>query len=338
MKPSTRLRGSRQKEVGSAMNNAINEKDYYRILGVRRDATDEQMGSAYRKLARKFHPDVSKEPNAEQRFKDIGEAYEVLKDPEKRKLYDRYGGMWRAVAEGRAAPPAEEAPEVDLRNVGFSPEDLGNVDSLLEQLFGGRHNGFSSTRGYGSRRPGNVSVRSDDLQVALELPVREAFKGGERELTLTLPEHGRIRRLKVRIPARVRTGQKIRLAGQGAKVLGAGGSGDLYLEVQVRSDDLFRLEGNDLYVSLPLAPWEAALGTSATVPTLEGHARVKVPPGSSTGQLIRLRNRGYPAADGTRGDLFAEVRVEVPKSLSVEERALMQKLREVSTFSPRATT
>ena len=315
----------------------MHDKDYYAILGIGRNSTEDQIGQAYRKLARKYHPDVSKEPNAEQQFKDLGEAYEVLKDPEKRALYDQYGHMWRAVAEGRVAPEPEGVRGVDFGDIGVSPGDLGDVNSVLEQLFGGGGFGFPSRDGgYSTRRRRTVSFRGGDVETVLSLPVREAFEGGERELTLTLPEHGEIRKLKVRIPPRVRTGQKIRLAGQGGQGLGSGGAGDLFLKVRVCSDDVFRIEGNDLYVSLPLAPWEAALGTALTVPTLEGQARVKVPPGSSTGQLIRLRRQGYPAADGSRGDMFAEVRIEIPKSLSAEERTLMQKLSQVSRFSPRA--
>jgi curved DNA-binding protein len=315
----------------------MNEKDYYAILGIGRDCSQEQISQAYRKLARKYHPDVSKEPNAEQRFKDIGEAYEVLKDPDKRVLYDQYGPMWRAVAEGRVAPQPENIPGVDFGDIGFSADHLGDVDSVLQELFGGGGFGFSSSNG-GRRVPRGraVSLRGGDIETVLNLPVREAFEGGERELTLTLPEHGKVRKLKVRIPPRVRTGQKIRLAGQGSQGLGSGGSGDLYLEVRVCSDRAFRLEGDDLYISLPLTPWEAALGTTLTVPTLEGQARVRVPPGSSTGQLIRLKDRGYPTAHGSRGDLFAEVRIEIPKSLSAEERALMVKLSQISSFSPRA--
>jgi len=322
----------------------MTQTDYYAILGVSREATPDQIGSAYRKLARKYHPDVSREPDAEQQFKRLGEAYEVLRDPDNRKLYDEYGSMWKAVADGRAAPrpepgPGDSAPQPewdprDGHGFGFDAESFGHAGAMFEELFGGRGFGFSSRMSGGSGR--KAAFRGGDVEATLELPVSEAFQGGEREFSLAQPEKGKTRRLKVRIPPCVRPGQRIRLAGLGQQGLGSSAAGDLYLRVRLRSDDKFRVDGSDLHVSLPLAPWEAALGTTATVPTLEGRARVKVPPGSSTGRQIRLRQRGYPMADGSHGDLYAEVRIEIPRTLTPDERALMKKLAEVSSFSPRA--
>lgn len=302
-------------------------KDYYAVLGVSRTASEDEIKQAYRKLARKYHPDVSKEPNATERFKDINEAHEVLKDEKTRKLYDQYGEAWKAVAEGRApARDAQRAP-ADFREAGFDATEFGDLGSLFEQFFGGRARGGRRGQSYGF---GDIGV---DQEALIELTVEDAFKGGERTLTLHDPETGQERQYTVRIPAGVRPGQRIRLAGQGSR--GASGSGDLYLRVQLVPTEEFRLEGTDVHTILPVAPWEAALGASATVRTLDGAVRVKVPPGSSSGRKIRLKGKGFPGADGTRGDLYCEIRVVIPSELSAEERKLLERWGEISRFSPR---
>lgn len=308
-------------------------KDYYSVLGVARGASEEEIKQAYRKLARKYHPDVSKEANAEQRFKDVNEAFEVLKDDKKRRLYDQYGEAWKAVAEGHA-PPGREAERAreDFGAAGFDPGELGDLGSVFEAFFGGRGR---SGRGGGRARAGfdDWAREALDQQATIELPVAEAFRGGEQTFLLRDPETGAEKQYSVKIPPGVRSGQRIRLAGQGSR--SNAGTGDLYLNVRLRPSPDFRLEGDDVHTYLPVTPWEAALGTTATLRTLDGTVRVKVPPGSSSGRKIRLKNKGYPSADGTRGDLYAEIRIEVPAELGTEERELVERWAKISRFSPR---
>lgn len=304
-------------------------KDYYKVLGLARGASEGEIKQAYRKLARKYHPDVSKEPGAEQRFKDINEANDVLKDESKRKLYDQYGESWKAVADGHAAPRDAASARDDFGAAGFSVEDDADLGSLFEQFFGGG--------GRGARRAGGRAAhwadKGGDQEAAIELSVEDAFRGGERSFALLDSNAGEQRQYTVRIPAGVRAGQRIRLAGQGQK--GADGAGDLYLRVQLLPSDVFRLEDDDVFTSLPVAPWEAALGASATLRTLDGNVRVKIPAGSSSGRQIRLKNKGYPKPDGTRGDLYGEIRVLVPPELSDEEKTLVARWGEISKFAAR---
>jgi curved DNA-binding protein len=310
-------------------------KDYYQVLEIPRTASEDDVKQAYRKLARKYHPDVSKEKDAEQRFKDLNEAHDVLKDEKKRALYDQYGEAWKAAAEGRApSPGAERAPE-DFRAQGFDfdPSEFQGQDfsSVFEQFFGGRVRGGARRGGvrYGDAWP-DVGA---DREATIELPVEEAFRGGERGISLMDPTSGEQRSYNVRIPAGVRSGQRIRLAGQGGR--GGDGAGDLYLRVQLRPGEKFRLDGDDVYTPLPVTPWEAALGASVSLPTLDGSVRLKIPAGSSTGRKIRLKGKGYPSAGSERGDLYAELRVEVPPSLSAEERELLERWAALSKFNPR---
>ena len=305
-------------------------KNYYEVLEVPRTASEDEIKRAYRKLARKYHPDVSKEADAEQHFKDVNEANEVLKDSKKRELYDRYGEAWKAVAEGHAPPPdptERERVREDFRAQGFDPSDYADVGSVFESFFGGP---FRAGRGAGGAEWAPAGA---DHEATIELDLESAYRGGERALSLVDPASGEQRQYSVRIPAGVRAGQRIRLAGQGGR--SARGAGDLYLRVQLRPSDKFRLEGDDVQTTLAVAPWEAALGASVTLPTLDGSVRLKVPPGSSSGRKIRLKGKGYPTAQGSRGDLFAEIRVEVPSELSAEERTLLERWAEISQFRAR---
>lgn len=297
-------------------------KDYYAVLGVGRDASAQELARAYRKLARKYHPDVSKEPDAEARFKQVQEAYEVLKDPDKKRLYDKYGPHWKAISEGRE-PPRSAPGSAEVR-FDFGPfgvdSDVGDLRSIFEQVFA-QQRGEAARR----RRPARA-----DQETSLELSVLEAFRGGARELSFTDTRTGDRRRLSVQVPAGVRPGQRIRLAGQAA------GGADLYLVVSVAADDRFRLEGDDVHTTLRISPPEAVLGATAELETLEGRVKVKIPPGSSTGRQIRLRERGYPARGGGRGDLYAELAVVVPPEPSPEERALYEQIAAVTRFAPRS--
>ncbi|UJR81257.1 DnaJ C-terminal domain-containing protein [Sandaracinus amylolyticus] len=308
-------------------------KDYYEALGVSRSVTQDELQKAYKKLARQYHPDVNKEPGAEDRFKSINEAYDVLKDPEKRSLYDKYGPAWKAISEGRQPPPGTENVHFDFGDLGgfgaqgFDPNDLG---SIFEQFFGGQVEGMRGAR----RRPRGPR-RGDDRETVLEIGVSDAFAGGARDLGIRDPETGQTQRLTVRIPGGVRTGQRIRLQGKGGQGSPGAPAGDLYLEVKVVPDARYRLEGDDLYVTLPITPWEAALGATVPLATLDGEVRLKVPAGTSSGRNIRLREKGYPRKDGARGDLYATVQIVVPESLGPREKELFEELQKVSTFRAR---
>jgi curved DNA-binding protein len=316
-------------------------KDYYAILGVGRDASKKEIQRAYRKLARQYHPDVNKEPGAEDKFKEIGEAYEVLKDPEKRATYDRYGTAWRAAQQrGGTPPPGYEDIWFDLRG---APEDvlggLSGFSDFFERLFGagaGRRTTRSSRGGGGPGQQWTWVRPGADREVRLALPLEVLAHGGPRDLSLTNPDTGQTKTYTVTIPKGIRPGQRIRLAGQGGPGSGGALPGDLYLLVELVPHATFRLEGNDLYTTLQVTPWEAALGTEATLPTLDGRVRVKVPPGSSSGRTIRLKGKGFPSARHGPGDLYAEIRIMVPASLTKEERHAFATLAQVSRFQPRA--
>ncbi|MEA2418538.1 MAG: curved DNA-binding protein [Thermoleophilaceae bacterium] len=310
-------------------------QDYYETLGVSRDASEEDIRRAYRKLARQYHPDVNKEPGAEDKFKELSEAYEVLKDPEKRERYDRLGSNWKAGEDVSGASGFEgfEGFEGFGGRGGFSDVrvDLGGeqFSDFFDGLFGAR--GFGSRSGGRSRGFDGFSTRGSDQEATLELSLEEAARGGRRHVSFA---DGR--EYDVEVPAGVRDGQLIRLAGEGGAGSSGGPSGDLLLRVRIRPHPRFRLEGSDLYVDLPVAPWEAALGASVEVPTLDGTARVRVPEGSSCGRKLRLRGQGMPGAGGGQGDLYAAVKIEVPPKPTKKERELFERLARESKFNPRA--
>lgn len=324
-------------------------KDYYEILGISRDASSEEIRKKYKKLAREYHPDVSEEEDAEARFAEISEAYEVLGDEEKRQKYDQFGHAWKqAQQEGGQPPPGWEHVHFGGPGGGFTVEgfeDLGDTgfSSFFEMLFGARdaggRGGFGGfpggaggrrTRrtGEGGARRAQWAQRGADQEAEIRLTLEEAARGGTRSITLTDPSTGERQTLKVKIPRGVRPGQKIRLAGKGTPGAGGGPPGDLYLTVDVAPHPRFRLEDRNLRVEIPVAPWEAALGGEAEVPTLDGTARVKIPAGTSSGQRIRLRGHGFPDPRGSDGDLFAEVKIVVPKPLTERQRELYEGLRE----------
>lgn len=328
-------------------------KDYYEILGVSREAPKEEIQKAYKKLARKYHPDVSKEPDAETRFKELSEAYEVLKDPEKREKYDRFGSAWKQARQTGQSPPGWEGVHFDFGPAagGFRFEGAGpgfggsGFSDFFEMLFGGA-GGAGGARGFGGAeqamrggfRPGGGHGRRKgaDQEAAITLSLEEAARGGRRELTLTDPATGGSKTLAVKIPPGAKPGGKIRLAGQGSPGAGGGPAGDLYLKVELVPHPKLRLQGNDLHATVPIAPWEAALGGEADVPTLNGPTRVKIPAGTSSGRRIRLRGKGFPQPKGETGDLYAEFRIVVPEEPSKQERELYEKLKAASDFDPRS--
>ncbi len=309
-------------------------KDYYQTMGVQRDATQDEIKRAYRKLARKYHPDVSKEPDAETRFKEVGEAYEVLKDAEKRAAYDRLGANWKAGQDFR--PPPDWAEGFEFHGGGFKSADAAEFSDFFETLFG--RGGYS--QGFAGRHQGEFNARGEDIYAKVVVDLEDAYQGATRALTLRHTELGHDGRpnlkehtLNVRIPKGVRQGQHIRLAHQGGGGIGKGEAGDLYLEVEFRPHPLYHVEGKDVYLDLPVAPWEAALGATVKAPTPTGIVDLKVPAGSVSGRKLRLKARGIP---GKRpGDLYAVVQIALPPADSDAAKAAYRDMEKELKFNPR---
>lgn len=300
-------------------------RDYYDVLGVSRTASEDELQQAYRKLARRLHPDVNKDPSAEERFKEINEAYHVLSDPALRERYDRFGASFRQVPEDfdeRVSAGAARRRGARGAGRGRVPPDFGDVDINIEDLFGDL---FGS--GGGFRIPGA------DQEAELQLSVEEAYQGGRRRISL--PGSGGTRSYEVTIPAGAVEGQRIRLAGEGGRGSGDAPAGDLYLVVRIAPHPRYRLDGRDIYLDLPVTPWEAVLGATVAITVPSGEAKVKVPAGSSSGRRLRLRGEGMPNPRGAAGDLYAEVRIMVPPKLTRQERKLFEQLAAESTFDPR---
>jgi curved DNA-binding protein len=304
-------------------------KDYYAILGLTKSATPDEIKAAYRKLARKYHPDVSKEKDAEAKFKDVAEAYQTLKDPEKRAAYDQLGSF----QPGQDFRPPPEWQQ-HFGDTHFSFEDL-DLSDLFEAFGGGRARA--------GRRGETHPLRGQDYEVTAHISLDQAYRGAEVDLDLTVPEYderGLVHRVqrsfKARIPKGATDGQRLRISGKGGKGLNGGHDGDLYLNIVLEPHPLFRVSGHDLYLDLPLAPWEAVLGTEVQLPTLGAPVLLKVPPGTRAGQHLRLSKRGLPKPRGGEGDLFAIVQIVVPAAVSDAERARYRELAEHSTFNPRA--
>jgi len=307
-------------------------KDYYQIMGVKRDATQDEIKRAYRKLARKYHPDVSKEPQAEARFKEVGEAYEVLKDPEKRAAYDQLGANWKAGQEFR--PPPDWDQGFEFHGGGFTDADAAGFSDFFESLFG-----RDFARG-GQARSG-FHARGEDTHARVMIDLEDAYHGATRTLTLKHTELGadgrpqlRERVLNVRIPRGVCQRQHIRLAGQGGAGIGKGEPGDLYLEVEFRTHPFYHVEGKDVFLDLPVAPWEAALGATVKAPTPTGAVDMKIPAGSSGGRKLRLKGRGIPGSPP--GDLYVVLQIALPADGSEAARAAWRELEKTLKFNPRA--
>ena len=321
-------------------------KDYYEILGVERGAEADAIKKAYRKLAHKYHPDVSKDPKGEEKFKEIAEAYETLREPEKRAAYDQLG---------RQRPGQDFQPppgwETQFGGGGMAFDDI-DLSDLFAGLAGGAHGGQRGSNGgrraggrSGGRMRPDIPIPGQDYEVTAHITLEDVYKGTLVDLALSVPEYdeqGAMRRVqrefKARIPKGATDGQRLKLAGQGGKGINGGPNGDLYLNIALHPHPLFRVDGHDLFIDLPLAPWEAALGTTVEVPTLAGEVSLKIPPGTSAGRKLRMMKRGLPkprAERGEAGDLFAIVQIAVPTVLSERERALFKELADGSTFNPR---
>ena len=318
----------------------VQYKDYYETLGVQRSASDDEIKKAFRKLARQYHPDVAKDKKrAEEKFKEINEAYEVLSDPTKRKKYDELGANWKSGADfrpppgwegfqgqpfrgqpGRGGGPAE-GYEFHFGGTGFS--------DFFEQLFGsrgGRRGGFS---GFRNHEDEEVAERGRDVEGDIMVTLEEAARGSVR--TVTVRHNSRSESHQVKIPPGVTEGQRLRIAGRGEHGQGGGQSGDLYLRVRLAKNPDFAVDGHNLVHETEVAPWEAVLGTEISVPTLDGHVHIKVPPGTQSGQKLRVRNRGL----GGKGDLFVVIKIVVPTNVPDAEKKLWEQLRKESKFNPR---
>lgn len=324
-------------------------KDYYAILGVARTASEDEIKKAYRNLARKYHPDVSKDPAGEEKFKDAAEAYATLKDAEKRAAYDRLGTH----SAGEEFQPSRDWGEQFKTQFGdggasgsaggasFDDIDLSDLFASFSRGRGGT--GGTGGAGGGGRAQSNRPIPREDFDVTALITLEEAYSGTTVGLNLSVPtydERGQMKResrvLEARIPKGATEGQRLRLRGQGSKGVNGGRDGDVYLNIALRAHPLYRVDGHDLYIDLPLAPWEVALGTTVVVPTLAGRVNLKVAAAINSGQQLRLGKRGLPKPGGGEGDLFAVVKIVMPPTLTDREQALFKELSDASTFNPRS--
>lgn len=304
-------------------------KDYYKTLGVERDATPDAIKKQYRILARKYHPDVSTEANAEEKFKDVREAYDVLKDPQKRKAYDQLGMQWQQGNDFRT-PPGWEFHGNGETAADYSK--FGGFSDFFENLFG------QGARSHHSRQ---YQQRGEDLHSKITISLEEAYRGTEKIINLQEPhvdQHGQVklsqRSLRVKIPAGVIEGQQIRLANQGQQGMGGAPKGDIFLEIHIQEHPFFTLKNRDIYLNLPVTPWEAALGGKVTVPTLGGEVEVNIPANSQTGSKLRLKGRGMPGK--TPGDQYVILTIYIPEPSNDQQRQLYQTMAKEMHFNPRA--
>ncbi|MDX1901749.1 MAG: DnaJ C-terminal domain-containing protein [Gammaproteobacteria bacterium] len=314
-------------------------RDYYKILGVARDAKLDEVKRAYRKLARKFHPDVSKEPNAEERFKEVQEAYEVLKDPQKRSAYDQLGSNWQSGQEFRPPPGWQGGFGGFGGGDGFAGAGGGegfDFSDFFASLFGQQR----AHAGAQQRRAGRQAPRGRDERARIAISLEDAYRGGSQTINIQSPvrdQYGQIhqqtRTLKITIPPGILPGQQLRLAKQGAPSMG-GVAGDLYLEIEMKPHKIFTLDGHNISVNLPITPWEAALGAKVKVPTLAGPVELKIAPGSQSGQKLRLKGRGFPSKP-TPGDQFVILQILTPPAKTDADRALYEQMAKAMAFDPR---
>lgn len=312
------------------------QRDYYDVLGVSRTATQDEIKKAYRRLARQYHPDLhsgARKGEMEKKFKELNEAHEVLGDPDTRKKYDRYGHRWQ---EAEAYEKARQRAGAEFGGGWQRAEDFTagqgfDFGDIFENLFGGRARGGTGFRG---------TVPGQDLETEARLTLREVLTGVTRRVEVTEPGgpngRARSRTIDIKIPAGVQDGTRVRVPGKGGPGRGGGRHGDLYLRVHIEPDPVFRREGADLHVTLPVWPWEAALGAEVLAPTLAEPVRVKVPPGSRAGGKLRLKGKGLPTASGGRGDLFYALQIVMSPPASDEERALYERLSRTPHPDPRA--
>ncbi len=309
-------------------------KDYYQIMGVERDASQDEIKRAYRRLARKYHPDVSKESDAEIRFKEVGEAYEALKDPEKRAAYDQLGANWKAGQDFQ--PPPDWNAGFEFRGGGYTGRDGADFSDFFESLFG---QGFGGAQGHTSHA--GFRQQGQDHHAKILIDLEDAYQGATRSIGLQSPEidkqghvHTKQRTLKVKIPRGVKQGQRIRLPGQGSPGMGQAAAGDLYLEIDFKPHRLYKVDAHDVYLDLPIAPWEAALGANIPVPTPAGPVDMKIPAGTRSGRKLRLKGRGIPGK--TPGDLYVVIQITLPPADTDTARAFYEKMQQELAFNPRS--
>jgi curved DNA-binding protein len=329
---------------------AVKFQDYYETLGVGRGASQDEIQASYRKLARKYHPDVNKSPDAEEKFKQLNEAYEVLRDPKKRERYDSLGENWQA-GQDFTPPPGWEffTNRPGSRGGqgfgfdffggnGFEESPFSGFSDFFDILFGGGLGGGRTRRAPSGERSGGRAPSGQDQEAEISISLEEAHRGVRKTLTLETIEGRRrqSRTLEVNIPAGTPDGHRLRLRGQGGGGGRGGQAGDLYLRVRIAPHPLFHLNGQDLEVEVPIAPWEAALGGRIEVPLIEGRASLKLQPGVQSGQRLRLRGKGLAQRNGTQGDLYAIIKIVVPSSLSAREKELFEELARLSSFRPRS--
>jgi curved DNA-binding protein len=328
---------------------SVKFKDYYDILGIPRTSSADDIKKTYRKLARKYHPDLNKTAGAEARFKEIGEAYEVLSDPTKRSRYDQLGRNWQAGQDFR--PPTGyggspfEPHGGGGGGRGFKGQDMGEFSDFFEMLFGQQF-GNRAQRGTPPNMWGSgeeFTPQGQDHEAEITISLEEACHGSTKNISLQTPQqdprarsHTQTKTYQVKIPAGISEGGRIRLAGQGGAGTAGGPAGDLYITIHIAPHPLFKVDGNNLEIECLLAPWEAALGAKVGIPTLQGQAFITLPPGTESGQRLRLRGKGLPQKKGLEpGDLVAVIRIVSPKQLSAREKALFEELAKISTFKPR---
>lgn len=310
-------------------------KDYYKVLNVEKNASDDDIKQAYRRLARKYHPDVSKEANAEDKFKNLQEAYEVLKDPEKRKAYDQLGSNWKQGQEFRPPPGWNPNTRFYSSDSDFSESDMGGFSDFFSNIFGRAQR---ERRGEDFRE---FKQRGQDQHAKISITLEEAFSGTTRTIQMQMPEidasgqmHQALKTIKVTIPSGATEGQQLRLAKQGGPGMGGGPAGDLYLEIDIQPHPMFSLKGNDVYLTVPVTPWEAALGTAVNIPTLAGKVGLKLAPNSQTGLKMRLKGRGMPGKPQA-GDQYAILQILTPPAQTDEQKQLYEKMGHIMPFNPR---
>ena len=314
-------------------------KDYYKILGIKKDASKQDIKRAYRTLARKYHPDVSKESDAEIKFKEIGEAYDVLKDPEKREAYDQLGSNWKAGQEGFQPPPGWEQ-NFDFGNRGYSQGNANDYSSIFEDLFGGRRS--QQGRQYDAGQGAGFQAKGDNVRAKIMIDLEDSLAGAERSITLATPEinaQGQVvntqRTLNVKIPKGIKEGQSIRLNKQGNPGFGGGEAGDLLIEVSFNPHRLYSIQDKNISLNVPVAPWEATLGASIKVPTPDGKkVDMKIPPDSQQGRKLRLKGKGLPAKNP--GDFYVILQVVLPPSSDKKVKQYNEKMRDEIEFNPRS--
>lgn len=327
---------------------SVKYQDYYQILGVSREATQKEIQAAFRKAARKYHPDVNKSPEAEEKFKMINEAYEVLKDPEKRKLYDQLGSSWKAGQDFKTPPGWEytyNKAGTGGRTSGFyytTGSDFGGFDfsDFFKEIFGGGMGGFEGfSSGTGQAR--SWSQKGEDRETDLTITLEEAYHGTTKSIQLQVIEEqpdGQLKRsLKhydLKIPKGTLDGNRVRLKGQGNPGIGGGPPGDLYLKVHIAPHKIFKVDGADLITEIKLTPWEAILGAKVDIPTMDGKVQMNIPAGTQGDQRFRLRGKGISKKSGT-GDLYVVVKIAIPKNLTPQEKELVERLAQLSSFQPR---